>query len=63
MKSVTKTLTESERLSEKQTGIITQRIDKLRKIINDTAKTKNWEKLAKAGTSKPWYRETEEVVR
>jgi hypothetical protein len=60
---LTGTLTESAKLSEEQAGIITQRVNKLRKIIDDTPKTKNWEKRAKAGTSKPWYREIEEVVR
>lgn len=63
VKLLTKTLTEPAKLSEEQAEIITQRINKLRKIIDDTPKTKNWEKRAKAGTSKPWYREIEEVVR
>ena len=60
---LTETLTESAKLPDEQADIITQRITKLRKIIDDTPKTKNWEKRAKAGTSKPWYREIEEVVR
>ena len=63
VKSLTKTLTESAKLSEQQADVITQRIDKLRKMIDDTAKTKNWEKRAKTGTGKPWYRDIEEVVR
>jgi hypothetical protein len=63
VKSLTMTLTESAKVSEEQADIITQRINKLRKMIDDTPKTKNWEKRAKTGTSKPWYREIEEVVR
>jgi hypothetical protein len=63
VKSLIKTLTESAKSSEEQADIITQRINKVRKIIDDTPKTKNWKKRAKAGTSKPWYREIEEVVR
>jgi hypothetical protein len=63
VKSLTTSLTESTKLSQEQADIITQRINKLRKIIDDTPKTKNWEKRAKTGTSKPWYRDIEEVVR
>jgi len=31
-------------------------VDRLRKIIDDASETRNWEK-AKAGATKPWYRE------
>jgi hypothetical protein len=44
-------------------NLISNRIDKLLKIIDETPKTKNWLKRAKIGTSKPWYREVEEVIR
>lgn len=44
-------------------NLVTSRVDKLLGIINDTPKTKNWLKRAKIGTSKPWYREVEEVIR
>jgi len=62
-KSLAKTFIESGKLSNDQVKIITERIDKLRGIIDTTPKTKNWEKRAKIGTNKPWYREVEEVVR
>jgi len=42
---------------------VLQRTDKLLDLIANTPKTKNWEKRAKTGTKKPWYREVEEVVR
>jgi hypothetical protein len=62
-KSLAKTFIETGKLSNEQVKIITERIDKLRNIIDTTPKTKNWEKRAKTGTNKPWYREVEEVVR
>ena len=39
------------------------RIDKLLSTIDDAPKSGNWQKRAKVGTAKPWYREVEEVVR
>ncbi len=62
-KSLAKTFLESGKLAEEQVKIVTERIDTLRKIIDNYPKTKNWEKRAKIGTNKPWYREVEEVVR
>lgn len=62
-KSLAKTFIESGKLSSDQVKIIIERIDKLRSIIDAMPKTKNWEKRAKIGTNKPWYREVEEVVR
>jgi hypothetical protein len=44
VKSLTKTLSEFAKLSEEQVDIITERINKLRKTIDNTPKTKNWEK-------------------
>ena len=40
-----------------------QRTDTLLSLITNISKTKNWERRAKTGTKKPWYREVEEVVR
>ena len=42
---------------------VVERVDKLLKIIEEEPKTSKWLKRAKIGTSKPWYREVEEVVR
>ncbi|MEM3832665.1 MAG: hypothetical protein QW128_03575 [Thermoprotei archaeon] len=62
-KSLAKTFLESGKLTEEQIKIITERMDTLRKIIDNYPKTKNWEKRAKIGINKPWYREVEEVIR
>ncbi|MCX8192565.1 MAG: hypothetical protein N3G77_01995 [Nitrososphaeria archaeon] len=40
---------------------VLQNIEKIRTIIENTEKTKNWIKRSKTGTSKPWYREVEEL--
>jgi len=42
---------------------VLQRLDKLQSLITNAPKTSNWQKRAKAGTKKSWYREVEEVVR
>jgi len=39
------------------------RIEKLLTAVDDVPKSGNWQKRAKVGTAKPWYREVEEVVR
>ncbi|MCI4436828.1 MAG: hypothetical protein JHC33_08490 [Ignisphaera sp.] len=44
-------------------AVIEDRINRLHKIVDEEPKTKNWLKRAKIGTSKPWYREVEELVR
>jgi hypothetical protein len=62
-KTLAKTLREKGKLSDEHMRIVVERIDKLRRIIDATQKTKNWQKRAKIGTSKPWYREVEELVR
>jgi hypothetical protein len=51
------------KLSEEEKNVIISRVDKLLKLIEEEPKTKKWKKRAKIGTSKPWYREVEEVVR
>ena len=43
--------------------IIKSRIEKLLAVIDRTPKSGTWQKRAKIGASKPWYREVEEVVR
>jgi len=52
-----------KKLSNAQVQTVNQRIDKLLEYVNKTPKEKSWEKRAKTGTKKPWYREVEEVVR
>lgn len=39
------------------------RISKLLYEVESRPKTKKWEKRAKQGTAKPWYREVEEIER
>jgi hypothetical protein len=55
-------LASKEKITEEAKNIVAERVSKLLKTINETPKTKNWEKRAKIGTSKPWYREVEEVL-
>ncbi|MEM2384552.1 MAG: hypothetical protein QXX99_04375 [Candidatus Bathyarchaeia archaeon] len=50
------------KLTSEEQNIMMNRIDKLLKIIEEEPKTKNWLKRAKVGTSKPWYREVEEIT-
>ncbi len=51
------------KLTKEERDTIIARVDKLLKMIDEEPKTKKWKKRAKVGTSKPWYREVEEVVR
>jgi hypothetical protein len=43
--------------------VVKERINKILKTVEEEPKTDKWLKRAKIGTSKPWYREVEEVVR
>jgi hypothetical protein len=63
VKTLLDELTTQGKLSAVQNQITLQRIDRLLSIIDETPKTRDWEKRAKTGTSKPWYRQVEEVVR
>jgi hypothetical protein len=42
---------------------IETRVGTLEAALQSSPKGRHWEKRAKAGTSKPWYREVEEIVR
>jgi len=46
-----------------QSNKIKDRVTVLLKMIESQPKTSNWEKREKTGTSKPWYREVDEVSR
>ncbi len=50
-------------ISDEHLSVVTGRAGKLRNMIDHTAKTKNWEKRSRIGTSKAWYREVGEVAR
>jgi len=51
------------RISHDLASRIQNRIGILEAALQSTPKGRHWEKRAKAGTSKPWYREVEEIVR
>lgn len=63
VKSLLEGLTKEGKLTATQSQAALQRINKLLNMIMNSPKTKEWQKRAKIGTSKPWYREVEEVVR
>jgi hypothetical protein len=56
-------LEKESKLSRAQSQIAEQRLEKLLDYVKNTPKERNWEKRAKTGTRKPWYREVEEVQR
>jgi len=51
------------KITAAQNQIARERVEKLFHLINETPKSKAWEKRAKTGTSKRWYTEVEEIVR
>ncbi len=51
------------KLSPQQMATVSERVNKLKRVLENSPKSKNWEKRAKVGTKKPWYRDVEEVVR
>ncbi len=63
VKSFTDKFLSEGKLTPKEHDTVIARVDKLLKMIDEEPKTKKWKKRAKVGTSKPWYREVEEVVR
>jgi len=63
VKSFVSKFYDENKLTIEEHNTIISRVNKLLKIIDKEPKTKRWEKRAKIGTSRPWYREVEEVVR
>jgi hypothetical protein len=63
VKTLVGQLTIDGKITDAQSQTVMQRIDKLLNLIANTPKSRDWEKRAKTGTSKVWYREVEEVVR
>jgi hypothetical protein len=51
------------KLSRSQSELVALRLQKLLEFVNNTPKERSWEKRAKTGTKKSWYREVEEVQR
>jgi hypothetical protein len=63
VKSLMQALEKEGKLGSAQTQIVGQRLEKLLDYVNKTPKERSWEKRAKTGTKKTWYREVEEVER
>ena len=63
VRALLQTLEKEGKLSPSQIQIVVQRMEKLLDYVNNTPKERNWEKRAKTGTKKAWYREVEEVQR
>ena len=63
VEKVAKDFKEEGKLTEEEYSTVIERVKKLRKLIDEEPKTRRWRKREKVGTSKPWYREVEEVVR
>ena len=51
------------KLTRSQSQIVEQRLEKLLDYVKNTPKERSWEKRARTGTKKAWYREVEEVQR
>ncbi len=56
-------LVAEQKLTPQQGQTIESHTNELITSIDNTSKSSQWEKRAKTGTSKPWYRDVEEVVR
>ncbi|MEM0448031.1 MAG: hypothetical protein QXT71_05730, partial [Thermoplasmata archaeon] len=63
LKKVIEITQNDTKIERQQFELVKERINRLLKIIDETPKTRAWEKRAKKGTSKPWYNEVEEVER
>jgi hypothetical protein len=63
VKSLVAILEKDGKLSHSESQIVEQRIQKLLEYVNGAPKDRKWEKRAKTGTKKTWYREVEEVQR
>jgi hypothetical protein len=63
VKSLAAEFLASGKLSAEQESMVRERIGKLVSIIESTAKSEKWKIRSRVGTSKPWFREVEEVVR
>jgi hypothetical protein len=63
MRGLLQTLEKEGKLSRLQSQIVEDRLEKLLDYVRNTPKERGWEKRAKTGTKKAWYREVEEVER
>jgi len=51
------------RMKPEQASRIEARVGALEAVLRDAPKGRHWQKRAKVGTAKPWFREVEDVVR
>ncbi len=56
-------MVEEGRLNPEERDVVNQKVDQLLKRIEEEPKSKKWQKRAKTGTKKKWWRDVEEVVR
>jgi hypothetical protein len=63
VKNLLEKLVAEGKIGQDVKAVVEDRINRLLKIVDEEPKTKNWLKRAKIGTSKPWYREVEELIR
>ncbi len=63
LKKVKGFLGEYESLTDENRRVLTEKIDKLLKSIEDEPKSLKWKVRAKIGTKRKWYKEVEEVGR
>ncbi|MBU2598405.1 MAG: hypothetical protein KKC53_04410 [Actinobacteria bacterium] len=63
LKKVKNFLGEFESLTDENSKIVTDRIDKILERIEDEPKSLKWKIRSKVGTKKKWYKEVEEVGR
>lgn len=54
---------ENQSIQREDKEDVLQKVNQLLKIIEEEPKTKKWKKRAKIGTSKPWFRVVEEIIR
>jgi hypothetical protein len=57
------TFLKAGRISPEYAERVGQRIARLETMLQQVPKSRRWEKRARTGTRKPWFREVEEVVR
>ena len=63
MRTLLQALEKEGKLSRSQSQIVEQKVEKLLDYVRNTPKERSWEKRARTGTKKAWYRDVEEVER
>jgi hypothetical protein len=63
VRGLVQSLEKENKIANPQSQIVQKRLEKLLEYARNTPKDRKWEKRAKTGTKKIWYREVEEVQR